>query len=327
MRVAVDQSFPRLLGDIGGTHARWAWQEGADSALQDISVQACRASATLLDSARTYLAATGHAHPHSACIGIATAVTGDEVRMTNNPWSFSISELKQSLGVKHCLLLNDFTALAMSLPGLTASDLCPIGGGVAIAGAPIALIGPGTGLGVSGLLPAADGRYCALSGEGGHVTLAATDEREAVLLSLLRRRFGHISAERLLSGPGLVELYRVSCELHGRTPIDMTPPEVSLAASSASDPDCVASARYFAALLGTVAGNLALTLGARGGLYIGGGVVPRLGAAFNGALFRQRFEDKGRFQDYLRAIPCWIITASTPALLGASRALDLLPAD
>jgi glucokinase len=215
----------------------------------------------------------------------------------------------------------------MSLPGLTTSDLHPVGGGVAIVGAPIALIGPGTGLGVSGLLPTADGRYCALSGEGGHVTLAASDEREAVLLSLLRRRFGHISAERLLSGPGLVELYRVSCELHGRTSIDMTPAEVSLAAGSATDPDCVASANYFSALLGTVAGNLTLTLGARGGLYIGGGVVPRLGAAFNSALFRQRFEDKGRFQDYLRAIPCWIITASTPALLGASRALDLLPAD
>ena len=321
------RSFPRLLGDIGGTHARWAWQASANSDLQDISVQRCRASATLLDSARTYLAASGHAHPHSAAIGIASPVVGDVVRMTNNPWTFSINALKQSLGVEHCLLLNDFTALAMSLPGLTASDLCPVGDGVAIAGAPIALIGPGTGLGVSGLLRTADGKYCALSGEGGHVTLAATDEREAALLSLLRGRFGHVSAERLLSGPGLVELYRASCELHGRIALSLTPAEVSAAAIHASDPDCVASAFHFTAFLGTVAGNLALTLGAHGGVYIGGGVVPRLGTAFDGALFRQRFEDKGRYQDYLRAIPCWIITASTPALLGASRALDLILAD
>ena len=325
--MTVNQSFPRLLGDIGGTHARWAWQESADAALQDVSVQACRASPTLLDSARTYLTATGHAQPHSAGIGIATAVTGDVVHMTNNPWTFSINELKQSLGLKHCLLLNDFTALALSLPALAASELRSVGGGVAVAGAPIALIGPGTGLGVSGLLRSAGGQYCPLSGEGGHATLAAADERESALLSVLRGRFGHVSAERLLSGPGLVELYRASCELHGRTARNLTPAEVSAAALDASDPDCIASVHHFAAFLGTVAGNLALTLGALGGLYIGGGVVPRLGAAFDEALFRQRFEDKGRYQDYLRAIPCWIITASAPALLGASRALDLLVAD
>ncbi len=322
--MAANQRFPRLLGDIGGTHARWAWQESTESALQDIAVQPCRASTTLLDSARTYLAATGHAQPQSAGIGIATAIAGDVVRITNNPWTFSIDELKQSLGVKRCLLINDFTALALSLPGLAPSDLRSVGGGVAVAGAPIALIGPGTGLGVSGLLRSAGGQYCPLSGEGGHATLAAADEHESALLSLLRGRFGHVSAERLLSGPGLVELYRASCELHGRTARNLTPTEVSAAAIDASDPDCIDSAHHFVAFLGTVAGNLALTLGARGGLYIGGGVVPRLGTAFNGALFRQRFEDKGRYLDYLRAIPCWIITASTPALLGASRALDLL---
>jgi glucokinase len=325
--VTVNQSFPRLLGDVGGTHARWAWQQSADSDLQDISVQACLTSATLLDSARTYLATTGHAHPHSAAIGIATAVTGDVVRMTNNPWTFSINELKQSLGLKQCLLLNDFTALALSLPGLAASELRSVGGGVALAGAPIALIGPGTGLGVSGLLRSIGGHDCPLSGEGGHATLAPADEQESALLSVLRGRFGHVSAERVLSGPGLVELYRASCELHGRVASNLTPAEVSAAALAASDPDCIASAHHFTAFLGTVAGNLALTLGALGGLYIGGGVVPRLGAAFDVTLFRQRFEDKGRYQDYLRAIPCWIITASTPALLGASRALDLAATD
>ncbi len=320
--MTTDQGFPRLLGDIGGTHARWAWQERADSALQDISVLPCRASASLFDSAMAYLAAGGHASPQCVSIGIATAVTGDVVRMTNNPWTFSIKELKKSLGVRHCVLINDFTALALSLPRLQASELQPVGGGVAVEGAPIALIGPGTGLGVSGLLRSADGQYCPLSGEGGHATLAATDESEAALLSVLRGRFGHVSAERLISGPGLVELYRASCELHGRTARDLTPAEVSTAAIEASDPDCVASAHYFTAFLGTTAGNLALTLGALGGLYIGGGVVPRLGGAFDEALFRQRFEDKGRYQDYLRAIPCWIITASTPALTGASYALD-----
>jgi len=319
-----NQCYPRLLGDIGGTNARWAWQEHAGAALRDISVLPCQASATLFDSAANYLAVTGHANPQCAGIGIATAVTGDTVRMTNNAWQFSIRELQQSLGVQRCLVINDFTALAMSLTALGPADMQQIGGGAAIDGAPVALIGPGTGLGVSGLLLSDHANPCALSGEGGHVTVAAADDAEAALLARLRDRFSHVSAERVLSGPGLVDLYRAVCERDGRDALDLNPSDITTAAQAGSNPDCVASADYFASFLGNVAGNLALTLGARGGLYIGGGVVPLLGEAFNAALFRQRFEEKGRFQDYLQAIPTWLITASTPALVGASRALDLM---
>ncbi|MFZ4481880.1 MAG: glucokinase [Rhodoferax sp.] len=319
--------YPRLLGDIGGTHARWAWQPNPGTPPQDISVLRCQAHASLLDSARHYLSSTGHHDPESAGIGVATAVTGDSVRMTNNPWYFSIEQLKHSLGVKRCLVINDFTALAMSLPALESCDRYAVGGGAAIQGAPIALIGPGTGLGVSGLLMSGAGHYCALSGEGGHATLAAADEHESALLTLLRRRHHHVSAERIVSGPGLVELYCGVCELEGRAALDLQPADVSAAAQAGTNQDCVASINCFSSFLGNVAGNLALTLGAHGGLYVGGGVVPALGAAFNAILFRQRFEDKGRFRDYLAAIPTWIITAPTPALLGVSRALDLMQAD
>jgi glucokinase len=320
----MNQGYPRLLGDIGGTNARWAWQETADAALQDISVLPCQASASLFDSAKNYLAATGHSAPQYAGIGIATPVTGDTVRMTNNSWTFSIQELKQSLDLQRCMVINDFTALAMSLPALGPSDLQSIGTGAAVDGAPIALIGPGTGLGVSGLFLSPDGHYSALSGEGGHVTLAAADDPESALLSLMRSRLDHVSAERVLSGPGLVDLYRAVCELHGHTAQNISPADVTAAAKSGADPDCVNSANYFSSFLGNVSGNLALTLGARGGLYIGGGVVPQLGAAFNASLFRQRFEAKGRFIEYLKTIPTLVIKASTPALIGASRALDLL---
>ncbi len=323
----MDQGYPRLLGDIGGTNARWAWQESAAAPLQDISVIPCQASASLYDSAVNYLATTGHGRPQCVGIGIATAVTGDVVRMTNNSWTFSIAQFKQSLGVHRCLVINDFTALAMSLPALTQSDLRPVGAGVAIKGEPIALLGPGTGLGVSGLILTGKDQYFALSGEGGHATVAAADDQEAALLSLLRARFGHVSAERVLSGPGLVDLYRAVCELDGQVARSLSPADVTDAAMTGTDQECVKTAHLFTSFLGNVAGNLTLTLGARGGLYIGGGIVPLLGDAFNAALFRQRFEEKGRFKDYLSTIPTWIIRASTPALVGASRALDVLPAE
>ena len=128
-------------------------------------------------------------------IGIATLVTADRVQMTNNDWVFSIAALKRSLGAERCLVINDFTALAMSLTALAPGDLRAVGTGRAVAGAPMALLGPGTGLGVSGLLPQGGGRWSAVSGEGGHVTLAATDEHEAAILAVLRQRFGHVSAE------------------------------------------------------------------------------------------------------------------------------------
>ena len=315
-------SFPRLLGDIGGTNARWAWQPDADAPLQCISVTPCAASASLHDSATRYLQDNGLGRPRAASIGVATAVTGDHIQFTNNDWSFSIAGLKAALAVERCLVINDFTALALSLPALRAQDLRPLGGDTAVANAAIALIGPGTGLGVSGLLPNGLGGWIAVSGEGGHVTLAATDAQEAAVLEVLRQQFGHASAERVLSGPGLVNLYRALCAVQGVAANDYAPPDITTHAPH--DAACQATLTLFASFLGNVAGNLALTLGTRGGVYLGGGIVPHLGADFDAALFRAKFEDKGRFADYLRPIPAWLITASTPALIGASRALDVL---
>ena len=318
--------FPRLLGDIGGTHARWAWQAHSGAALEDVAVVVDTDSASLYASAAAYLERGGHSRPRWAGIGIATAVTGDEVRMTNHPWSFSINELKRSLGLERCLVINDFTALAMSLPALGPTDLRQVGGGTAVADSAIGLLGPGTGLGVSGLMPNGPGHWSPLSGEGGHVTLAATDDREAALLAWLRSQHGHVSAERVLSGNGLLNLYQAICALDGVAPRAEKPADVTAAAKDGSDAQCVAAVRQFTAFLGNVAGNLALTLGARGGVYLGGGVVPRLGSAFDAILFRQHFEAKGRFGGYLEPIPSWVIVAPAPALLGAARALDLMPA-
>ncbi len=316
--------YPRLLGDIGGTNARWAWQSDANASLAFIDVTPCKSSTSLHDSAQAYLGRHHLGQPRAASIGIATAVTGDFIRFTNNTWSFSIAELKSSLHVERCLVINDFMALALSLPVLGPQDLQTLGGQQAIPLDPVALIGPGTGLGVSGLLPDGRGGMSAISGEGGHVTLAATDALETDVVSHLRSRFGHPSAERVLSGPGLVNLYQALCAVEGTSAQNFQPQDITAAAIAGTDFTCKRTVTLFASFLGNVAGNLALTLGARGGVYIGGGIVPQLGTAFDAALFREKFEAKGRFADYLRPIPAWLITASTPALMGASRALDAL---
>jgi glucokinase len=321
----MNQGYPRLLGDIGGTNVRWAWQESAASGLEDISVQPCVVSASLQDSAIHYLASHERRSPMWAGMGVATTVTGDDVRFTNNSWQFSISGFQKALSLERCLVINDFTALALSLPALKPHDVRSIGGGDAVAGAPIALLGPGTGLGVSGLVPDASGHCRALAGEGGHVTLAATDDLQATLLGVLRNKFQHVSAERVLSGAGLVNLYQAICSMQGCRVRELQPSDVTDGAVAGTDAQCVLAVKYFTQFLGNVAGNLALTLGSKGGVYIGGGIVPRLGTTFDDVLFRESFEDKGRYRSMLSEMPIWVITAQTPALMGASRALDTLP--
>ena len=315
--------YPRLLGDIGGTHARFAWQADAQGALTNVASYACGDFLSLEDTIRRYLADHGKTAPPACGIGIANPINGDQIRMTNHHWSFSIEALRAALGFERLRVINDFTALALGLPSLSARDLHPVGPGQAVSGAPIAVIGPGTGLGVSGLLPASDGQWVAITGEGGHVSLSAANSREWQVIEWLSRRFGHASAERALSGPGLVNLYEACCALDGQTAQVLSPPEVLARARDGSDAACAQALQLFLALLGSVAGNLALTLGARGGVYIGGGIVPRLLDQIAGSALRERFEAKGRFRDYLRKIPLLVIdTTTSPALMGASRALD-----
>jgi glucokinase len=313
----------RLLGDVGGTNARFALQAGADAEPQAIARYRCEDFESLEAVLRHYLAQHGQVQPRQAAIGIANPIDGDQVQMTNRNWRFSIESLRRALGLQRLLFLNDFAALARSLPTLAAHQLHQVGGGPGVAGAALALLGPGTGLGVSGLLRGAEGREFVISGEGGHVTLAAADEDEAAVLAWLRQRFGHVSAERALSGQGLENLYHAWSAVHGHTALELPASQISQRALDGSDPACDAAVELFLNLLGTVAGNLALTLGALGGVYIGGGIVPRLGERIDRSGFRRRFEDKGRFSAYLGRIPVHVIQpGELPALRGAARALD-----
>ena len=317
--------FPRLLGDVGGTNARWAWQHAAGTPAAQVRVLPCAGYPGIDACIADYLRLEGLPPPRQAGFGIATPVTGDAVQMTNHHWQFSITALRATLGVDRLRVLNDFEALAHAVPGLAEHERRPVGGGEAAPGGNLAVIGPGTGLGVSGLVADGHGGLSVVVGEGGHVTLPANTAREASIAAVLRERFGHASAERALSGPGLVYLYEALCVLDGRSAEALQPADVvtrALAAGPAQDTTCREAVTTFAALLGSAAGNLALTLGARGGVYLGGGIVPRLGAVFDTLPFRERFEDKGRYRGYLAAIPTWVITAEAPALGGVARALD-----
>lgn len=316
----------RLLADVGGTNARFAWQREPGAPITDVHVLRCAEHESLQAAIHAYLRLIGQAAPATAAIAIANPVTGDEVRMTNHHWAFSQRQVCDEFGFSTWRLINDFTALALALPVLPAADLRQVGGGIAQPGAPIGLVGAGTGLGVSGLLPDGRGGWIPLEGEGGHVTLPAQTPRERLVMDGLVRRYGHASAERVTSGQGLLDTFDLLCETDAADRAGIaTAAEVTEAALAGRHAQAVEALDIFCACLGSVAGNLALTLGARGGVFIGGGIVPRLGSAFERSSFRQRFEAKGRFQTFLSAIPVWVITSSqSPALMGVSRALDAL---
>jgi len=318
--MSAQANAPRMIADIGGTNARFALLDGMER--RDEIVLACADYPDLVSAAEEYLKQVGaskNSRPAEAALAIAGPVTSDIVRMTNHVWQFSAAHTRQQLGLKRLIVLNDFTALAMAVRHLSAADLEQVGTGKAVPNTPIAVIGPGTGLGVSGLIPTGQ-HWIPLQGEGGHVSLSVMNEREVAVLKQLQQRFSHVSAERVLSGPGLVSLYDALCGVEGVIPEVLTPPEITARALDGSCPLCLETVSMFCALLGTMASNLVLTLGALGGVYIGGGIAPGLGRLFTSSRFRDRFEDKGRLSDYVARVPTYVIRAELPALLGLASA-------
>ncbi len=314
---------PRLLADIGGTYARFALEPGPGRFTHTASLP-CADHADFHAAVSAYLRslppqALGGALEHAA-VAIANPVEGDSVRMTNYHWQFSIEQMRQRLGLQTLVVVNDFTALAMALPRLAPGQRRQVGGGQAVERSVLGVLGAGTGLGVSGLIPAADG-WVALGTEGGHTSFAPRDEREIAILRYALQRFDHVSFERLLSGPGL-ELIDAALRDRAGLPAEALPaPEITRRTLDGTDAICREAVDTFCAVLGTAAANLAVTLGALGGVYIGGGIVPRLGEYFDRSPFRARFEDKGRFSDYLRAIPTCVVTAENATFMGASAIL------
>ena len=312
-----------LVGDIGGTNARFAlWRNQTIESVRVLpTVEYPRAE----DAIRAYLQGIGQSVEalQAVCLACAGPVSGDEFAFTNNHWRLSRKSFSEDLGLSDFLLVNDFTAMALGMTRLREGELIEVCPGQSAPDAARLVIGPGTGLGVATLLPLPGGGWRALPGEGGHVCLPVGTAREAALWARLHDKFGHVNAEAILSGGGLLELYRTSCALDGEQPRLTSPAEVTAAALTG---DLYASSvlEQFCVWLGRIAGDNVLTTGSRGGVYIAGGIVPRFAEFLIQSGFSQSFRDKGCMSRYFDEVPVWVVTAEYPGLEGAGVALEQL---
>jgi glucokinase len=309
-----------LIADIGGTNARFALVDEGSTHPQHERTLSCSNYRTLVDAVLAYLEDVSQEMPETASLAIATPVSNDRVVMTNHIWDLSLEQTRKTLGLKSLKVLNDYTALALALPHLADEDTYQVGGGSSVDKQTMAVLGPGTGLGVSGAIYTGD-YWLPLQSEGGHVSYGPLDDRETAVINSIRKHRGHISAESLVSGPGLVLLYESIAKCDGVEHELLSPEQIAKKALTRDDVSAEEAVAMFCGILGSVAGNLALTLGARGGVFVGGGIVPKLGDYFASSPFRARFENKGRFTQYLSEIPTHVISSKYPALTGAAVAV------
>lgn len=306
-----------LVADVGGTNARFALLDGPDGVPSEVRSLPTAGYPGLAEAAAAYLDAVG-VRPAAACLAVAGPVAGGTYHLTNAGWPRgSVEQVRTHLGVPHLDVINDFEALALSLPRLGPDDLVAVGGRTpapATGAAALAVVGPGTGLGVAGLVPTPHG-WVPVPGEGGQVEVPAATDREIEVARLLRAEKGAATAEYLLSGAGLARIHRYLSVLDGAPAADLTARQIT---ERRDDPRCMEALEMFCALLGSLAGNAALTLGARGGVYLGGGILPRIVDVLHGSAFRARFEGKPPVEDYVRAIPTALIVHPGPALVGAA---------
>jgi glucokinase len=303
-----------LLGDIGATNARFACL--IDGALGPIKWIEVARHPTFGEAVKRFL----EMHPRDipvahALLAVAGPVEGERCTFTNCPWTVDCRDMRDQFGFRSVQVVNDFEATALSLPHLAKQDLRSIGGGRAMRGAPMVVLGPGSGLGVAGLVPDGAG-HVVVASEGGHATMPANSVREDAVLDFLRQRFGHVSAERVLSGPGIENLYQAIAALDGIAAQPRNANEITIAALNGTCPASRAALGTFCAMLGGFAGNVALTFGALGGVYIAGGIAPRILDFLANSEFRRRFDRKGRLRAYLEAIPSQVIVHPAAAFLG-----------
>lgn len=306
-----------IVADIGGTNARFSRVNLTNLTLDNVAVYPCVEFATLADALSHYQQQHHLTDIKHVAIAIACPVTGDQVSMTNFHWSFSVQAMEQQLGLESLQVMNDFTAVAMCLPALTSAQKVQVGAGDIQPGKPMAVLGAGTGLGVAHLLQVND-QFIPLPGEGGHVDWAAQNVQEWFIQQTLAKEYGHVSPERLLSGPGLEAIY-TALALYRQ--ISVTPLSAAEIAHKALTGECTLAqdtVKQFFASLGSVAGDLALTLSTFGGVYIAGGIAPKLLPLLADSEFRTRFEEKGRFSAFNRQIATYVVTAEQPGLVGAA---------
>ena len=307
-----------LVADIGGTNARFALTDGKK--IFNEHILPVRDFARPGDAIKHYLQ-KAKASVEEACIAVACPAHNQLVQLTNSNWQFYKKNLQQTLKLKRLLVINDFTALALAVPLLKEEDYVKFGSGTSRPFHPIGVLGPGTGMGMSGLVWNGSD-WTALAGEGGHISFAPRTEREWSVARIIRRELPRISAERILTGSGLERLYRAVCVLN-ESPIQPTDAqEIVRRALNKESESCMEALGMFASALGDIAGDLALVLGAFGGIYLGGGIVQKNLDYFVKSALRARFDSKGRFDSYMREIPTYIIKTELSALKGCKLALE-----
>ena len=313
---------PALIGDIGGTNARLALVTPGDITPHDIINLPCADYPGVIEAIQDYLTrvgATGDNAPREACLAFACPVHAERVKMTNNHWDFMKRDVRETLNLSLFKVINDFTAQALGVPHVTADDLVEVQAGDGQAHSTRLVIGPGTGLGVAGVFPGQHA-WIPLPTEGGHVTFAPTDDTERALLDVFLQHHKRVSVERILCGQGLLELYQAHCALDDQAPRCASPAEVTQAANE-GDPIATATLLRFLKILGDVCGDATLTMGARGGVYLCGGILPRLLDWLPKSQLRDSFVNKGRMGAYNADIPVWVVTHPWTGLLGAAEAL------
>ena len=308
-----------LVADIGGTNARFAIADLTALRLRDIRTFPTAEHATLADAMRAYLKGAPVKVAHAG-LAVAGPLREDTVKFTNATWTFKQSTLAQEAGLDEAFVFNDFEAQAYALPVLSKDELHQLGGETAIDKAPKVVLGPGTGLGVAGLVWSPTG-WVPVPGEGGHQTFPAENERELAILERMRKGLGRLSVERALSGPGLADIYRAVAASYGFSDVELSPAEVEHMAIAGEDDMAVQALDFFVRWLGRFAGDMALAFGARGGVYIGGGIAPKMLPRLEEADFREEFERKGRMKPYVEAIPINVIVSDYPGLKGAAAGL------
>jgi glucokinase len=312
--------YPFIVADIGGTNARFALVTGKVNnhhQIEQIQVLKAAQYATCADALKHYLEQLGAIQPKAACLAVAGPVTSDRVRMTNLNWEFSCIQMAKQFGFQRFLAMNDFAAVAAACSQITDHHLLTIKPGEHAIGATKAVFGPGTGLGVAGLV-ADEGRWLPVPCEGGHVNIAPSTPFETEVIKAAMATFGHVSAETFISGPGLVNLYKSICVVRATAPEVVEPATITEGAIAGTSELYLETLNTFCSFIGSFAGNLALTYGAKGGIYMAGGVLPRFSDFLIKSPFIERFQHKGVMSHYVRDIPVQLMTHPETAFLGAA---------
>jgi len=316
-----------LVADIGGTNARFAVHDISSDDIKNITVLSVEKYPHFLDALKVFIDQIKQkgcwgSLPGAACLAVACPVDGEVIRFSNSHWSFRKTELSQGLNNIKVDIINDFSAIAYSISSLLSEEWYQLGGGTPQADKPVAILGPGTGLGMCTMVPVDKG-FLILDGEGGHIDFAPTSTQEVAILTELNKRFQRVSIERLLSGAGIINIYQALCKIKSAKEFHNTAQDISTAAINGKDKIAVEALSVFCRVLGSIAGNLAMITGAKGGVYIAGGIVPQIITFIDNSECRSRFEDKGRFESYVKQIPLRILLKDQPGLHGAMQKIKL----